>query len=38
MIPEDFIYFSLNLTQSSIERLENYILQNKIIQEIIQRK
>lgn len=38
MIPENFIYFSLNLTQNSIERLENYILQNKIIQEIIQRK
>lgn len=38
MIPENFIYFSLNLTRNSIERLENCILQNKIIQEIIQKK
>lgn len=38
MIPEDFIYFSLVLTQGSIERLENVILQNKTIQGIIQRK
>lgn len=38
MIPENFIYFSLNLTQNSIERLENYILQNKTIQGIIQKR
>lgn len=38
MIPEDFIYFSLVLTQSSVERLENVILQDKIMQDIIQKK
>ena len=38
MIPENFIYFSLVLTQDSVERLENVILQNKTIQGIIQRK
>lgn len=38
MIPENFIYFSFNLTDSSYKKLEDIIFSNKIIQEILSKK
>lgn len=38
MIPEDFIYFSLNLTDSSINKLSDFISKHYTIQEVIKRK
>lgn len=35
MIPENFIYFSLNLTQNSIEKLKRMLFKNQTIQAII---
>lgn len=38
MIPEDFIYFSLNLTDSSINKLSDFISKHYTIQEVIKRR
>lgn len=38
MIPENFIYFSLNLTDSSINKLSDFISKYYIIQEVIKGK
>lgn len=38
MIPENFIYFSLVLTESSVNKLSDFISKNYTIQEIIKKK
>jgi len=38
MIPENFIYFSLNLTESSVNKLSDFISKHYTIQEVIKRR